>query len=170
MCSNHTDHHMAVWCAPKLLKKPKCGSQNETIKINKNLGTFFNLQHFKGKRVCWSFGMWLRWTHKQEFKMKSIYKKKRRWLMQVERKWCGELSRENLKHKFYIARNLFKKNHHSPPYSKLYDFPWELHPNGIFFPGLPNGSPKIRTIIVPKFSTLISSSNQFFVACKGTML
>jgi hypothetical protein len=82
--------------------------------------------------------MGLRQTHKQKFKMKSIYKtKKRRRLMQVEHKWCGKLSRDNLKHKLYTTRKLFKRKHHSPPYGILYDSPRELHPNGIFFLGLP---------------------------------
>ncbi len=82
--------------------------------------------------------MGLRQTHKQKFKMKLIYKtKKRRRLMQVERKWCGKLSRDNLKHKLYTTRKLFKRKHHSPPYGILYDSPRELHPNGIFFLGLP---------------------------------
>jgi hypothetical protein len=68
-----------------------------------------NLQHFEGKMVCWSSGMGLGWTPKQEFKMKSTYTtKKRGQLVQIEWKWCGELCRDNLKHKLYMARNLQK--------------------------------------------------------------
>jgi hypothetical protein len=29
--------------------------------------------------------------------------------MQVKWKWCSELNRDNLKHKFYIARNLWEE-------------------------------------------------------------
>jgi hypothetical protein len=63
-------------------------------------GTFPNLQHFGGKRVCWSSGMGLGWIHKWEFKMISTCttKKKGR-LVQVKWKWCDELTKDNLKHK-----------------------------------------------------------------------
>ncbi len=40
--------------------------------------------------------------------MRSTYTtKKRGRLVQVEWKWCGKLSRENLKHKLYMACNLW---------------------------------------------------------------
>ncbi len=45
-------------------------AQNETTKKEKSLGMFPNLQHFKGKKACWSFGMGLKRIHKQEFKIK----------------------------------------------------------------------------------------------------
>jgi hypothetical protein len=49
-------------------------------------------------------------THKREFKMKSTYTtKKRRWLVQVEWKWCGEFNKDNLNHKFYTAHNLWEE-------------------------------------------------------------
>jgi hypothetical protein len=42
--------------------------------------------------------------------MKSTYTtKKKRWLVQVEWKWCDGLSRDNLKHKFYMAHNLWEE-------------------------------------------------------------
>jgi len=45
--------------------------------------------------------------HKQKFKMISTCTtKKKRWLVQVEWKWCGELNKDNLKHKLHMARNL----------------------------------------------------------------
>ncbi len=45
----------------------------------------------------------------------------------------------------------FTKMHHSPPYSILHDSSQGLHPNGIFFLGLPSGSPKTgMTFIIPK--------------------
>jgi len=51
--------------------------------------------------------MGLEQTHKQKFKIKSTYiTKERRWLVQIERKWCGGLNKDNFKHKFYMARNL----------------------------------------------------------------
>jgi hypothetical protein len=49
-------------------------------------------------------------THKQKFKMKSTYTtKERRELMPIEHKWCGELSKDNFKHKFYMACNLWEE-------------------------------------------------------------
>jgi hypothetical protein len=49
-------------------------------------------------------------THKQEFKMKSTCTtKERRQLVQIEFKWCDELNRDNFKHKFYTAYNLWEE-------------------------------------------------------------
>ncbi len=54
--------------------------------------------------------MGLEQTHKQKFKIKSTYiTKERRWLVQIERKWCGGLNKDNFKHKFYMARNLWEE-------------------------------------------------------------
>ncbi len=44
------------------------------------------------------------------------------------------------------------------PLPILYDSPWGLHPNDIFF-----GSPKIGTLVVLKSWTFISSFNQVFL-------
>jgi hypothetical protein len=42
--------------------------------------------------------------------MKSTYTtKERRWLMQVECKWCAKFSKDNFKHKFYTAHNLWEE-------------------------------------------------------------
>jgi hypothetical protein len=44
------------------------------------------------------------------FKMKSTCTtKKRGQLMQIEWKWCDRLSRDDLKHKLYIAHNLWEE-------------------------------------------------------------
>jgi hypothetical protein len=59
---------------------------------------FFSLQHFWGKRMCWSFGIGLTQTHKQKFNMKLIYTtKQKKQLVQIEHKWCNELNKDNLK-------------------------------------------------------------------------
>jgi len=39
------------YCAPPNFLRGPNGSQNEIVK-KKNWGTFFNLQHFKGRRAC----------------------------------------------------------------------------------------------------------------------
>jgi len=57
----------------------------------------------------------------------------------------------------------FGGRHHSPLYSILNDYPWGLHPNGIFFLGLISENSKIGTFVVPKTWMLISSSNQAFL-------
>jgi hypothetical protein len=74
----------------------------------KSWGTLPNSQHFGGRRACWSSKMGLWWIRKREFKMIStcITKKIGR-LVQVEWKWCDEFSKDNLKHKLYMARNLW---------------------------------------------------------------
>jgi hypothetical protein len=42
--------------------------------------------------------------------MKSSYTiKKRKWLVQVEWKWCDEFSKDNFKYKLYMARNLWEE-------------------------------------------------------------
>jgi len=98
--------------------------------------------------------------HKREFKMRSTYiTKKRRRLMQVEWKWCNRLSWDNFRHKLYMART-FGSRHHSPPYSILCASLWGLHPN-VTFPILPNGSPKIEILVVPRFWTFILTHSQF---------
>jgi len=46
----------------------------------------------------------------QKFKMKSTCTAKERGqLVQVERKWCNGLSRDNLKHKLYMTYNLWEE-------------------------------------------------------------
>jgi hypothetical protein len=78
----------------------------------RKLGTILNSQHFKGRKVHYSFGMGFEPTHKQEFK-KSTYKTKEKGqLGQVKWKWCNGLNRDNLKHKLYTARNLLEEAPH----------------------------------------------------------
>ncbi len=48
----HSYSHEYAWHAPKLFKKPKGGSHNETMEKEESWGTFFNLQHFEGRRAC----------------------------------------------------------------------------------------------------------------------
>ncbi len=110
-------------------------------------------------------------TYKQEFKMKSTYTtKKRRRLVQVEWKWCDKLSRDNFKHKLYMAHNLWEE---APLPSLQYTMSMSM---GItskchFSPRLPSESPKIGTFVVAKLWTLISFSNQvFFWKCEGNIL
>jgi hypothetical protein len=82
----------------------------------KNWGTLFNMQHFKGRRACWSSRMGLGRSHKPKFKMKLICTtKKKRQLVEVEWKWCDGLNKDNLKHKFYTTYNLCGK----PPLPSL---------------------------------------------------
>jgi hypothetical protein len=38
----------------------------------------------------------------------NMHNQERRKLMLIERKWCGELSKDNLKHKFYMANKLWE--------------------------------------------------------------
>jgi len=40
-------------------------------------------------------------------------------------------------------------SHHLPPYSILYGWPWNLHPNGFSLPGLPSESPEIAPVGTP---------------------
>ncbi len=51
------------WCIPTLLKKLKCESKNENNE-KRSWGTLPNLQHFEGRRTCWSFEMGTRITNK----------------------------------------------------------------------------------------------------------
>jgi hypothetical protein len=96
--------------APKLLEEPKCGSQSEILEKKRNQGMLPSLQHFKGRKACWSFGMGLEQTHKQEFKIKSTCTtKKRERLVQVEHKWCDGFSKDKFKHKLYTAHNLWEE-------------------------------------------------------------
>jgi hypothetical protein len=48
----------------KFFEKPKDGYQNKTIEEEKSWGTFFNSQHFEGRKVCWSSRMGLGQIHK----------------------------------------------------------------------------------------------------------
>jgi hypothetical protein len=97
-----------MWCAPKLLKRPKGGSQNETTGKEESWGMLPKSQHFGVRKACWGFGMGLGQTHKWEFKMRSNCTiTKRGQLVQVEWKWCIELKRDNLKHKLYMVCNLW---------------------------------------------------------------
>jgi hypothetical protein len=54
--------------------------------------------------------------------MKSTYTtKEKRWLMQVEHKWCGKFSRHNFKQKLYTPAT-FGRKPHSLPYNIFCDF------------------------------------------------
>ncbi len=75
-----------------------------------NWGMLFNSHHFWGKKVCWGFEMGLERIHKQKFNMKLIYiTKQKKQLVQIERKWCNRVSRDNLKLKLYMVHNLWEK-------------------------------------------------------------
>ncbi len=98
------------WHTPKLLKRLKGGSQNETVEEEESWGMFPNSKHFRGRRMCLSSRMGLGWTHKREFKMRSTCTtKKRGKLVQVEWKWCDGRNRDNFKHKLYITYNLWEE-------------------------------------------------------------
>ncbi len=57
-----------------------------------------------------ALGMGLEQTHKRKFKMGLTCTTKRKGrLVQIEWKWCDGLNRDNLKHKFYTAGNLWKE-------------------------------------------------------------
>jgi hypothetical protein len=58
------------WCAPKLLKTPKGGSQKKYQKKTK-LSVLPSSQHFRNRKLCRNFRIWLRRTQKQKFKIKS---------------------------------------------------------------------------------------------------
>jgi len=56
---------------PHILEKLKCESKSGNIRKRKSWGMLFNLQHFEGKKACWSFGMgtrtndkWVTYSHK----------------------------------------------------------------------------------------------------------
>jgi hypothetical protein len=117
---------------PEPFKTLKSGSQSETTKEEKNCDTLPNSQHCRGRRACWSFRMGLDWTHKWEFKMKSTCtSKKRGRLLQIEWKCCGGLSKNNFKHKFYMACNLWEEAL-LPPYGIFCAYPQGLHLNVTF--------------------------------------
>ncbi len=94
--------------------------------------------------------------------MRSTYRiKKGRQLVQVEWKWCDELSRDNLKHKLYMTCNIWEE---APLPSLYYILCLSARTTSKchFSLGFPSGSPKTKTLIVPKISTFISFSNQVY--------
>ncbi len=90
--------------------------------------------------------------------MKSTYATKEKWwLVQVECKWCSELNKNNLKHKFYMAYNFWEE---APFPSLLYIITlYGAYIQIAFF----LGTPKIGTHIVLKLLMTISSSNQAYL-------
>jgi hypothetical protein len=97
---------------PNFSKDPKVSPKEKTTEEEKEESwvTFPNSQDFKGRRACWSSRRGLRQTHKRKFKMKSTFTtKKKGWLVQVEWKWCDEFNKNNLKHKLYMACNLWEE-------------------------------------------------------------
>jgi len=111
-------------------------------------------------------------THKVEFKMRSTYTtKKRGRLLQVKLKWCGEFSRDNLKHKIYTALNLWKET----PFPSLYNtmcFSARTTSKRHFSLRVPSASPKTRILVLPKLWKFISFSNKvfFFLKCDHNIL
>ncbi len=114
--------------------------------------------------------MGLRQTHKQEFKMKSTYttKDKRR-LMQIEWKWCDELSKDNLKHSF-TCPTTFGRRHHSPPYNILCASLQGLHPNVTFPQDSQMGVPKLGLLLSQNFGCLYFFQIKFFLIMKRKYL
>jgi hypothetical protein len=114
--------------------------------------------------------MGLEWTHKQELKMSSTCRtKKRRQLVQVEWKWCGRLNRDNLKHKLYILVT-FGRRHHSPPYNILCASPWGLHPNVTFPRDSQMRVPKLGLLLSQNFGRSYFSQIKFFLKMQGQYL
>jgi hypothetical protein len=72
--------------------------------------------------------------------------------MQVKWKWCGRFNRDNLKHKLYTARNLWKEAPLSSPIIYFVPFCEDYIQMSLF----------LGTFIVPKFWMLISLSNQAY--------
>ncbi len=79
--------------------------------------------------------------------------------MQIEWKWWGRLSRDNLKHKFYTTRNLWEE---APLFSLWYIMCLFIRTTSKchFSLKLLSGSPKTRTFTIPKLWTPMSFSNQ----------
>jgi hypothetical protein len=50
---------------PTLLERLKCKFQSENGGRKNSLGTFYSLEHFGGRGVCWSSGMGTRKSDKQ---------------------------------------------------------------------------------------------------------
>jgi hypothetical protein len=87
--------------------------------------------------------------------------KKRGRLMQVEWMWCSELSRNNLKHKLYLACNLWEEAPH-PSLYYIMCLSTRMTSKCHFSLRFPSGSgsPKIKTFVVPKLWTFLFFSNQ----------
>ncbi len=137
------------------------------IEKEKSWGTLFNSQYFKGRGACWNYGMGLGQIHKQEFKMGSTYIcKKRKRLVQIEWKWYGELSKDNLKHKLYTAHNLWEE---APLPSLWYIMCLSAGTTSKchFSSRLPNRSLKTRILVVSQLWMFTSFSNQVFYKKKG---
>jgi hypothetical protein len=86
--------------------------------------------------------------------------------MQVERKWCDGFSKDNFKHKFYMTRNLWEEAPLPSSYYTLCLFAGTTSKCHFFLglpSGLPNGSPKTKTLVVPKLWPFIFFSNQGFL-------
>jgi hypothetical protein len=107
-----------------------------------------------GRRVCWSFGMGLRWIHKQKFKMKSTCTtKKRGHLVQVEYKWCGVDLIRIISSTSFTQLATCERRHHCLSYSILCDFSHGHHPNDIFPQDSQVGVPKLGLLLSWKFGS-----------------
>jgi hypothetical protein len=81
--------------------------------------------------------------------------------VQVEWKWCDRLNRDNVKHKFYTACNLWEEALLPSLKYNLCLSTWttsKCH----FSPRFSSENPKTKTFVVPKFWTLIFFSNQVY--------
>ncbi len=107
------------------------------------------------KGVCWSSRMGTRTNSQVKVQDEiNLHNQKKGRLVQVEWKWCNKLNKDNLKHKFYMAHNLWEEASFPSllkPYVPLHDDYIQM---SLFL-----GSPKIGTFIVLKFWTFISFSN-----------
>jgi hypothetical protein len=117
---------------PNSLKNSDASPKVKTMK-EKGVEVHSLICNILGVRgACWSFKMGTKTNSQVKVQDEiNLHNQERGKLVQIEWKWCDELSRDNLKHKLYMARNLWEE---APlaSYSILCASPWGPHPNVTF--------------------------------------
>jgi hypothetical protein len=95
---------------PKLLERLRCKSEGENNE-RKGVRVCSLTHNTLGVRgACWSFRMGIRTNSQAKVQDEiNLHNQEKGQLMQIKWKWCDGLNKDNLKHKLYMARNLWEE-------------------------------------------------------------
>ncbi len=136
---------------------------------------FPNLQHFEGRRACWSSRMGLGWTHNKSSWWDELAKPKKKGnLCKLNESGVVDLVGTTLNISF-TQPTTFGRRHHSPPYSILYAFPWGLRPNVTFVRDSQVGVLKLGLLLSQNFGcsylsqikSILKMQMQYFIILKN---
>jgi hypothetical protein len=130
---------------PKFLDGLNYESKGEDIGRRRNCGVLPGSQHFGGRRACWSSEMRLGKATSDLTIHANLHNLNKKLVsVKLEHFWCTDESRANTDPQDSPRLGL-GGSHHLPPYSILYAWPQDQHPNDIL-----SRDPQVRVLKFPK--------------------